>query len=160
MRNVRPSRVRVGVRLSEAQLLGRRRAQEPARPSLEEQIAWPPEFDGRGRRRRRRARPTETPATLLRGWAREQAPSSGSSKSLADAPRPRDDGRRSSDAPVDGAGVLDARVALDGRALKLVVVAFFQWARVGGVAGLVLIASVLQALASVLVPLQKNKTYK
>ena len=56
--------------------------EEPARnPSLEEQIVA-------GRQNLRRARsasPTrrdasETPATLLRGWAREQAPSSGSSK--------------------------------------------------------------------------------
>ena len=51
-------------------------------PSLEEQIVA-------GRQNLRRARSaspparrdaTESPATLLRGWAREQAPSSGSSK--------------------------------------------------------------------------------
>ena len=59
--------------------------EELARPSLEEQIAS-------GRRNLRRARSASpparrdavdtaaTPATLLRGWAREQAPSSGSSK--------------------------------------------------------------------------------
>ena len=65
--------------LSEAQLLGLAPLpEEPARPSLEEQIAA-------GRRSLRRARSaspparrdaTESPATLLRGWA----PSSGSSK--------------------------------------------------------------------------------
>ena len=81
--------------LSEAQLLGLAPLpelppslpEEPARnPSLEEQIAS-------GRRNLRRARSASpparrdavdaaeaTPATLLRGWAREQAPSSGSSK--------------------------------------------------------------------------------
>jgi len=81
--------------LSEAQLLGLAPLpelpstvpEEPARNlSLEEQIAA-------GRRSLRRARSASpparrdavdaaeaTPATLLRGWAREQAPSSGSSK--------------------------------------------------------------------------------
>jgi len=76
--------------LSEAQLLGLAPLpelpstvpEEPARPSLEEQIVA-------GRQNLRRARSaspparrdvTESPATLLRGWAREQAPSSGSSK--------------------------------------------------------------------------------
>ena len=69
--------------LSEAQLLGLAPLpEEPARPSLEEQIVA-------GRQNLRRARSaspparrdaSETPATLLRGWAREQAPSSGSSK--------------------------------------------------------------------------------
>ena len=71
--------------LSEAQLLGLAplpEAPAPARPSLEEQIVA-------GRQNLRRARSaspparrdaSETPATLLRGWAREQAPSSGSSK--------------------------------------------------------------------------------
>ena len=76
--------------LSEAQLLGLAPLpelpstvpEEPARPSLEEQIA----AGRRSLRRTRSASPparrdaTESPATLLRGWAREQAPSSGSSK--------------------------------------------------------------------------------
>jgi hypothetical protein len=67
--------------LSEAQLLGLAPLPEmpPTQPlpSLEEQT---------GRRRARSASPparrdaNETPATLLRGWAREPAPSSGSSK--------------------------------------------------------------------------------
>ena len=69
--------------LSEAQLLGLAPLPEaPARnPSLEEQIVA-----GRQNLRARSASPparrdaAETPATLLRGWAREQAPSSGSSK--------------------------------------------------------------------------------
>ena len=69
--------------LSEAQLLGLAPLPEaPSLPSLEEQIVA-------GRQNLRRARSaspparrdaSETPATLLRGWAREQAPSSGSSK--------------------------------------------------------------------------------
>ena len=74
--------------LSEAQLLGLAplpEAPPQPLPSLEEQIVV-------GRQNLRRARSaspparrdavdaTESPATLLRGWAREQAPSSGSSK--------------------------------------------------------------------------------
>ena len=77
-------RVRAGVRAVRGAAAGPGAAARRAgrRPSLEEQIVA-------GRQNLRRARSaspparrdaTETPATLLRGWAREQAPSSGSSK--------------------------------------------------------------------------------